>query len=313
MLDIIIPTYKNKIGLITTLESIIPELHNHVLVIDDGSLMDYTDIKEQFPNITLQMNNINQGPGNVRQQGINSTGQPYIMFIDTGDYFVSAAIQNEILTSVTNNPEIDIFSWQHLKQEKPEPSIHNRLHGRVYKRKFLNKYNISFCSKSSYANEDIGFNRLCRLCLREENKEIYDIPKPAIVYAYDQNSITNVNNHEFNYKNQSIGLALNAIHVYEIAKENNITHRYILDDMNDVMYSLYYNYLCTKNERPEFIENALEGARMYYNEVFSKEENDWKSLNIMYAQFVRRIIRRRAQWKNSQPINFDKFINQLTT
>ena len=68
-----------------------------------------------------------------------------------------------------------------------------------------------------------------------------------------------------------------------------------------------------KNERPEFIENSLEGARIYYNEVFSKEENDWQSLNLMYAQFVRRVMRRRAQWKNPEPINFDKFLNQLNT
>jgi hypothetical protein len=38
------------------------------------------------------------------------------------------------------------------------------MHGKVYKREFINKYGITFTPESSYMNEDIGFNRACRLC-----------------------------------------------------------------------------------------------------------------------------------------------------
>ena len=34
----------------------------------------------------------NSGPGNVRQYGIEHTQEPYIMFIDTGDYLINTNI-----------------------------------------------------------------------------------------------------------------------------------------------------------------------------------------------------------------------------
>ena len=39
----------------------------------------------------------------------------------------------------------------------------NRLHGKIYSRKFLNEHDITFCFESSYMNEDIGFDRTCRI------------------------------------------------------------------------------------------------------------------------------------------------------
>ena len=46
----------------------------------------------------------------------------------------------------------------------------NRLHGKVYKRRFIETHNITFCAESSYLNEDIGFNRACRYLTNNTSK-----------------------------------------------------------------------------------------------------------------------------------------------
>ena len=55
MLDIIIPVYKNKRGLQRTLASINTNYLDRikVTVVDDESHEDYSDIKKEFPFITL--------------------------------------------------------------------------------------------------------------------------------------------------------------------------------------------------------------------------------------------------------------------
>ena len=84
------------------------------------------------------------------------------MFIDTGDVFISQEIQTEITHAIYEDPNINIFSFPYYHNDKLTKETDNRLHGKVYKRKFIEKYDISFCADSSYLNEDIGFNRTCR-------------------------------------------------------------------------------------------------------------------------------------------------------
>ena len=84
------------------------------------------------------------------------------MFLDTGDIFLSKEIQKEIPRAIYIDPNVDVFSFPYYHENKLTTDTDNRMHGKVYKRKFIEKYNISFCANSSYMNEDIGFNRTCR-------------------------------------------------------------------------------------------------------------------------------------------------------
>ena len=112
--------------------------------------------------------NANYGPGFAREYALIRTNEPYITFIDTGDTFVTKEFPM-IFSTLQNYPDFWLYSWAHNygnNLEKLSNETHNRLHGRIYKRSFLQKFNIGFCLAATRANEDIGFNRLCRLCIR---------------------------------------------------------------------------------------------------------------------------------------------------
>ena len=313
MIDIIIPTYKNKIGLIRTLSSINTDLLEYftINIIDDCSGEDYQDVIDCFPFINFVFNLTNVGPGICRQHVLSKTSEPYIMFIDTGDYFISSEIQNEILSTIKNNPEIDIFSWQFLIDNKPSLHRHNHLHGRVYKRKFLFDHNISFSKEGSYANEDIGFNRACRVILANEDKSLYEIDKPILVYDFDSQSITNINDGAFRYKQQNIGLALNSIHVYNIAISNKVNDKIIIDEINEIMCSLYYGFLRTLVERPEYKKNAWHGAKIYYDNVFKNYLNNPESFQTKYSYYLKKIYQKKRSWGKNVPVNISKFLKDL--
>lgn len=99
---------------------------------------------------------------------------------------------------------------------------HGRLLGKIYKTEFIKQYNISFNLQESYANEDIGFNNLCKLiCLQiysDNGIQTYlECEEPLIIWTYNPNSITRKNNHEFYFK-CNFELSKNIIYAIEEAK-----------------------------------------------------------------------------------------------
>ena len=314
MLDIIIPTYRNKPGLIKTLQSINHDImpYTTVTVIDDCSgLYYYNDILEQFPFIRILYNKKNIGPGMTRQYGIESTKEPYITFIDTEDYFINNKIQMIAINTIKDNPNKVIFSWPYLSNNKLSNHSNNRLHGRIYSRAFLKKYHISFCPESSYANEDVGFNRLCRLIIADKKLEVMRLTDPMVVYYNNPNSITRQDNHAFFYNQQNRALSLNIIHIIKIAKEIGLSDNIILDEIDTIMAGLYYTFLCTINTRPEFSEEAWNGTKIFYDNLFKDTPNTAEMLQLGYSKFIKVIFSKKKNWGNKYPINYNRFLNDL--
>ena len=92
MIDLIIPYYNNRIGLLDTLKSVNTNIFK-ITIVDDHSTE--TPIIDNSVAQVFRIN-VNSGPGYARQLGINKTNNPYIMFIDTGDIFLSQEIQEYI-------------------------------------------------------------------------------------------------------------------------------------------------------------------------------------------------------------------------
>ena len=108
MLDIIIPTYKNKEALVRSLESIPNYQELSITVVDDCSGLDYTDLQEKY-NFRLIELQQNVGPGVAREIGIVSTHEPYILFLDTGDYFIEGALSEVLgIINILSSPIIII-------------------------------------------------------------------------------------------------------------------------------------------------------------------------------------------------------------
>lgn len=320
MLDIIIPTYKNKKGLVKTLQSINWNNPNlEVTIVDDYSLLDYRDIQEMFPKVKSWIYlNKNSGPGVARQHGIEATMQPFITFIDTGDYFISTEVQDEIIETIQQDSRTKLFMWHFNEGNIPSKSTNNHLHGKVYRREFLAYYNITFSEEGSYANEDIGFNRTCRTILRNLEETypytcLRDIDKVVLTWVRDdKNSLTLKNNGSFAYEKQNIGLALNMRHAYDILTHASINKIILFEEISEIMGYLYSGFICTLIERPQFIEESWAGAKIFYDKVFSQEKIDE---DIIQTGCSRAITHLRKHFNNKLPlpVNMQRFLVELKT
>ena len=110
------------------------------------------------------------------------------------------------------------------------------LHGKIYKRTFLNKNNISF--NNTRANEDNGFNRL--ILLLKPNISYLD----EIVYVYQENpeSITRKNNRLYRLMGLE-GYCYNMNWAMDEALKRGVNTKIIFMLTQNILGYLYFYYL----------------------------------------------------------------------
>ena len=298
MIDLIIPYYNNPEGLKRTLASIDQNIF-YITIIDDNS-----DQTLWCPNASQVFRyNKNRGPGYARQLGIDKTSNPYIMFIDAGDIFISLEVQTQIKTAIDINPNTNIFSFPYFYNGEVTKETDNRMHGKVYKRSFLEKYNITFPLETSYYDEDIGFNRACRRCTEAEEQPIYYGVLPVLEWIKESNSLSQKDNQIKLYKDQTRALSLASIHTIDILKKNNIDATI---EIYQIAVALYYWFIRTAAERSEYIQDAWAGAKIFYDTF----KNEIKPNEVAMGNAG---IKKCLQYKNkiSFPINILRFIHDI--
>lgn len=296
--DLIIPVYNNKRGLYRSLMSIGIESAPivDVTIIDDCSTEDYDDVINFFSKfipIRILKLEENSGPGIARQYGIDHTINNYIIFLDCGDYLSSPDSLRRMHKTVMENPDINLFTWAHNDSNGEEYGYDtNRLHGKVYKREFLTTHNIRFNQTQSRINEDIGFNMACKMILEQykmdNDKEfIYQDNEVMIIWDWRDPSITRDNNFEAYYNIQNLALADNGGNAIQIARRENVHDIIIAKQIYEIMCDMYFKYLSTVAERPEFTSQALNGALKFYCQYFrSFSQYDTSMLLNMYYNTV---------------------------
>lgn len=314
-IDIIIPTYKDKVGLRNTLKSINRQLLNYytVSVVDDASNEDYTDIINDFPFINLYKLSKNSGPGVARQYLLERTINPYILFLDSGDSFMDNDIQINMIKTIKKHPQIILFSWSYYNPQinGVAKDVHNNLHGRIYYRNILNKYHLTFSQKGSYVNQDIGFNRTLRILLTQYNNIYiyFHSLSPLINRDCNQNSLTRKENHAFSYRDQNLGLAYNEQHLFQILELNNINEQKKQIEADQIIISMYKTIYKTAQQRPQFLQNAWSGAKYFYDHIYYKYV-DTPSIfrNNAIGLFLKK---RNPQWQKKIPINVNRFLKDI--
>lgn len=282
MVDLIIPVYNNREGLVRSLMSIGTEnIDLYVTIVDDCSNVSYQDIIEMFQHIfPIQYIRLekNSGPGVAREEGLKHTKEPYLTFLDCGDTYTSPSfIQHQIRTA-QENPTCVFFSWAHNEcfmngDFQYVDAGHNRLHGKLYKRSFIDRYNIHFNINCPRINEDIAFNFTARTIARyleEINKEpyIYENPEAAVNWTFIGPSLVRANNFEYYYHHQNYGYAVNTEFALKLIEEAHVPKEFLAEDIAGGMAFLYMGYLSTMGRRPEFERDALYGAAYYYKHIF---------------------------------------------
>ena len=318
-LDIIVATYKNKKGLRRTLDSIEKRDDVNIIVVDDCSNLNYDDILEEYPYISFYQLETNSGPGMARQYGIEHSNGTYFTFLDTDDYFYDGGLET-ILEQINKNTYIKMYDFSYVYDDNNHLNDvwDDKTIGSVYKRSFVEMYNIHFCKEGSYADEDYGFSRACRIILKQLHLDGFAaanklIKIPVFYEHIDKNSVTKKNNWEFFYTKVSKGIIINGIHALNIAKQAKVTPDVIMFELNYIMAQEYYFFLSVLYERQDLIDDVWDAIRQFYFENYRVYEKFCSKdlLSFFSKVTIPRIKMRIKKWQKIKPFNIMKFVQDL--
>lgn len=169
MIDIIIPMYNAQETIGRTLESILRQKMNEVVniyLIDDFSNDSYSDVIEKYKNqLNIYYHRLDKksGPGMARNYGLDISNGKYIVFIDADDMLEDKAIVTLYRAIEENQCDMVRSSIQEigLNGNRIVKNWNISLHGKIYRRSFIDSNKIRFCN--SFSNEDMAFNMMLRL------------------------------------------------------------------------------------------------------------------------------------------------------
>lgn len=142
--------------------------------------------------------------------------------------------------------------------------------GKIYKREFINRYKIAF-KKGSRANEDSGFNMICKLC-STPNEQIKYIQDVTYFWHFKEDSITRINNAQYSYDQCFVGYVDNMIYAFKYAERLNPFNSNIPMMKTFTMCHLYEYYIEAVARDKRFVEQDFEACKRYYDEVYKEME-----------------------------------------
>lgn len=271
MIDIIIPCYNSSKTIIGTLYSIINQTimdKVFVYIIDDCSDDDYTDIYNLFSKyIKLEILKLdrNSGPGIARQYGMDHSNNEYIIFIDSDDTFYS----NNSLEVMLNRIQSDDMVFSRMFHEATgNYEYHDGcLHGKMYRRSFLKKYNICFNKVRSH--EDNAFNQICLTVAK-----ICYINDVTYNYNYNKNSITN-NEDKVKSMNNYVDSMTWALKKVASFNENDLNKYTTTIFIISTLLYCYFNYLTNPSIYNFMLKKLTLIKKMYYEYINFIPRNEY--------------------------------------
>ena len=293
--DVIIPAYNVPDNILfrclasIACQDIVSDLE--VTIVDDASTeQNYESLIKHFESIikiNLLRYGVNGGPGVARQYGIDHTSNGYMTFIDADDTFNGSfalkALRNGIeLNNGIYQMCVGVFDEVHEagipQGEGPVLMEHVQdmvwMFGKMYRRAFIDKYNIRFHS-TSRANEDNGFNTICRLC-SNDMEQINFIPAHVYYWHENPNSITRANDCQYSYgsseRDSFYGYVENMIYAIKEAKKRNPYNGFITMWSVNCMINIYEYYIECVARASEHAETNFKWCKRYYDEVYKELE-----------------------------------------
>ncbi len=236
MIDVIIPAYNSKKTIEYTLMSLcIQSIKDMIVVtiIDDASDDDYQDTINKFNKylvINYKRNNKNMGAGISRQIGLDITKNEYIFFLDSDDLLYSCDSLEKLYKKIIKGYD---YVYSNCYNEATLDISFNKsdLHGKMYKRKFLDDNKIVF--NDSRYHEDNSFNNI--VLLNKPNQDV--ITDITYIYCYNPSSLTN---YDISTEWEKLEMYIyNMRYVVDYANAHNLDAKTYVDNK----YNYLFNYL----------------------------------------------------------------------
>ena len=275
MLDIIITQYsenENVIG--ELLESVNNQKNIDFSDIKLTIVNDYSDVilsnefLKSFSNLNISYirNDKNTGVGLARQKGVDSTTDEFIMFLDSDDTLYDDYSLEGIINYLKSN-DLDVLITNIAVEFNGQIQIRKNMdafpwmHGKVYKREFLNKNELRFSDKIIHL-DDSYFNN-CMLGVVDFNRlKFLDIT--TYLWKNNESSITR-QKREFPYAVMIFDeIYNNANYIYEYLCKHKSPKRFI-----QYISSTFNKYILLNSDL--FDDSRLIEKKEYYLE---KLKND---------------------------------------
>lgn len=320
-IDIIIPAYKAQNTILRTLSSIAEQSvldDIEVTIVNDHDGIGYKKFVDMFkPYMKIREIELpeNGGPGDARQYGIDNTKNPLLMFIDADDTFIGAFAvkisREQLLSDDKNACCFASFIEDQIKMHIPHVNDSVWMFGKIYRRAFIDKYKIRF-QKGSRANEDAGFNMLCKL-FSNPNEQIRYIQESVYYWHFKEDSITRINNAQYSYDQSFVGYTSNMIYALKYAESVNPFNSNLMLMKVMILCNLYEYYIETVARDKRFIDQNFNACKQYYNEIYKEIEpkiND-DVLGEVYNEVMRNAYAGNKMFKIIPSIGIKEFLVKL--
>lgn len=290
---VIIPIYKAHDTIQSTLHSVFMQRHidyKCYLIVDGEENGSYDYLKKQF-DLEIHYMPENKGPGVARQFGIDISTEPFISFIDADDAYLTTLglfYQHLPFDEDRKNVLVSCFFWQEQKNMKFK--LHECdmvwMHGKMYKRSFIDKYDIRF--NETRANEDVGFNTQCQ-CYSSDEEKIAYIEESTYIWQWRDDSTVRADNEHFAYDEAITGFVENRMYAVKRVFEKTITPNEEIKNKIQIMtigglVYLFKAHTEAKTRIPEQLKHIKSYAKIYYHELYSlvdDEELEQKILDFL--------------------------------
>lgn len=224
-ISVIIPVYNSAIYLEKCIHSILNQTYQRfeVIAVNDGStdnsLEKLQELLSNKSNSKIISQN-NQGVSGARNTGIRHATGTYITFIDCDDYVAPHYLKTLIeethkgkfdwilsgTSYIQNNNEIKVVTmtedtWEQSELENKYHYIDytTSIHGKLYKKEIIDKYNLRFNTSMSFA-EDRDFN----IEFIRHLKTAHNISYVGYTYCTDVPNSLSKKKYHYKFKNDCI-------------------------------------------------------------------------------------------------------------
>ena len=164
LVSVVIPFYSGEEWLDEALESVLEQNYSNIeiLVINDGSKEDISNLKEKYASKVKFQDKENGGPATARNLGIEIAAGEYIAFLDSDDLWLPGKLEKQVELMEKNNAVWSQHSYEMFwdgtdKTKIIDTSIYN---GNVYKDCFISFKVQTSCimiKREVLINENIRF------------------------------------------------------------------------------------------------------------------------------------------------------------
>jgi hypothetical protein len=168
-----------------------------------------------------------------------------------------------------------VFTEEYLpNQIKTHVNDTTFLHGKMYRRSFLEKHNILF-KEGSRCNEDLGFNLLAALTANNQTEKVVYFNN-CIVYnwLYEPNSISRADTEKYIHSTVYRGFADNLTYVYEkLNADGRGTDSDIMIEKSASMLRLYKLFEERTTGYLKYKKGNLEAVSKFYRKIYKPIEH----------------------------------------